>query len=158
MTNRQDGGLIVIGVADDGTEIKVIGLGAEDLPTWTHNSLGDSFGEYADPAIVFDLERLQVEGKTLVVVHVYEFDDVPVLCKKDYPGTLRAGACYVRTRKKPETSEIPGQTEMRELIELATSKGLRKTLRTLRDAGVDLGLPGPPADKALFDQQIKDLL
>lgn len=62
-----------------------------------------------------------------------------MICRKGYPtnpypgqqAILRAGAIYVRTRRKPETSEPPGQTEMRELIELATEERLRSFLGTV---------------------------
>jgi predicted HTH transcriptional regulator len=158
MANRQDGGLVVIGVVDDGVAVAPIGLTNEQLDTWTHDAAGDALAEYADPAVEFALERVPFQGMTLVVLRVQEFDDVPVLCKRDYPQTQRKGACYVRARRKPETSEIPTQAEMRELIDLATSKRLRKTLGMLRGAGVDLSTTASPGDVQLFDRQIKDLL
>jgi hypothetical protein len=39
---------------------------------------------------------------------------------------LRGGAVYTRTRRMYECAEVPGQAEMRELLELAIEKGLRK--------------------------------
>jgi len=141
MANRQDGGVVVIGVADDGAALGPTGLALEQLDTWTHDATGVRF-----------------QSKDCILLRVDEFDEVPVLCKQDYPQTLRKGACYVRARRKPETSEIPAQAEMRELIDLATSKRLRKTLGMLRDAGVDLSATAPLGDVELFDQQIKDLL
>jgi len=158
MANRQDGGLVVIGVQDDGTTINPVGLNPDQLDTWTHDAAGDALAEYADPAVEFDLERVEFQGKRMVVVRVHEFDEIPVLCKRDYPQTLRNGACYVRARRKPETTEIPTQAEMRELIDLATSKRLRKTLKMLRDAGVDLNSSALPGEADLFAQQIKELL
>ena len=158
MANRQDGGVVVIGVADDGAALGPTGLALEQLDTWTHDATGDGLAEYADPPVEFTLERVRFQSKDFILLRVDEFDEVPVLCKQDYPQTLRKGACYVRARRKPETSEIPAQAEMRELIDLATSKRLRKTLGMLRDAGVDLSATAPPGDVQLFDEQIKDLL
>ena len=42
----------------------------------------------------------------------------------------------------PETSEIPTQTEMRELLEMATEKRLRSHLDYLRRVGL-IDLPSP---------------
>ena len=158
MANRQDGGSVVIGVSDDGKSLHPVGLTAEQLSTWTRDSIGDALAEYADPAVEFDLERKRLGNKDFVILRVREFEDVPILCKKDFAETLRKGACYVRTRRKPETTEIPAQAEMRELIELATTKRLRATLKMLRDAGVDLSPAAPPGGDELFRRQLGDLL
>lgn len=44
---------------------------------------------------------------------------------------MRKGACYVRGRGKVQTTEIPSQTEMRELLELAVSKRIQQYIRVL---------------------------
>ncbi len=48
---------------------------------------------------------------------VEEFEEVPVLCKKSYPGILRDGACYVRRRGRIESTEVPNSAEMRGLAD-----------------------------------------
>ena len=50
------------------------------------------------------------------------------MCKRSYNNILREGACYVRTSRKPETSELPTQTEMRQLLDLAIDKGILQLL------------------------------
>lgn len=62
----------------------------------------------------------------IVALQIREFESIPILCRKNYDDILRAGACYVRSRRKPETVEIPNQEDMRDLLDLATEKGLRK--------------------------------
>lgn len=163
MANRQDGGLVVIGISDDGLRLEPEGLSAIDADTWVRDSIGDAVAEYADPGISFDLQHLYYQEKRLVVLHVAEFDEVPVICKKDLPGTnnrpiLRAGACYVRTVRKPETSEIPAQQEMRELLDLATQKRLRWLVSQLRGAGIDLASFESRTDATLYDQQLSSFL
>jgi hypothetical protein len=66
----------------------------------------------------------------------------------------------VRARHKPETSEIPSEEEMRELLELAIDKGVRKFVTRAQKAGLFPGIPGkpaPPSDEALFEKQIEEM-
>src|SRR5918992_3524376 len=76
------------------------------------------------------------------VIQVKEFADIPVLCKRSYDNVLREGACYVRSRRKPETSEIPTLADMRDLLDLATEKRLREHLALLERIGL-IVLPSP---------------
>jgi len=67
---------------------------------------------------------------------------------------LREGACYVRRRGRIETSELPTHVEMRDLLELATEKGIRRFLKQVHKAGLDIaGMRQVPDDAALFDKQ-----
>ena len=73
---------------------------------------------------------------------------------------LRRGACYVRSRHKPETSEIPSEEEMRELLELAIDKGVRKFVTRAQKAGLfptDPSTPARPSDETLFEKQIEEM-
>lgn len=170
MANRRDGGTVIIGVDESAGKLVPTGLTPADLHTWRHDDLATDVANYADPPITFDAVERSFEGKSFVVIQVSEFDDVPILCKKPYnhsttrPGgrsetvkVLRDGACYVRSRRKPETTDIPSQAEMRELLDLATAKSLQRLVSQLRSAGVSLqGVPAP-SDTARFDQQLTDL-
>lgn len=150
MANRADGGLVIIGVDDDGSPV---GLSDAELATWGYDAVSASLAEYADPYVSFALQVLVYEGRSFVILHVAEFEEIPVLCKRDYPGVLRKGACYVRTRRIPETSEIPSQTEMRELLDLATDKGVHRFLTRLEATGLlPSGIVPPPA-QGRFDAQ-----
>ena len=94
-----------------------------------------------------------------MVIHVEEFADVPVLCKRAYDDVLRDGACYVRPRRKPETTDIPTYADMRDLLDLAIEKGVRRLLAQAQRAGLAV----PPeitvvaTDQELFDEQLGDL-
>lgn len=160
MANRRDGGLVVIGVDEDADGKPVpSGISEENLQTWNHDDFADSLAEYVDPSVDFELETLEYEGKNLLLIHIREFEDIPVLCKKSYSDVLRAGACYVRSRRKPETVEIPTQADMRDLLDLATQKGVRKFISQARAVGLNLTTEiSPPTDKELFDKQLSDLL
>lgn len=74
---------------------------------------------------------------------------------------LRKGACYVRPRRKPETTEIPTQEDMRDLLDLAAEKRLRKNLERVSRAGGVI-IPFQTAGRSvspqeLFDKQLGDL-
>ena len=154
MANRRDGGRVIIGVEDNGNEINPVGLNDTELASWNFDAVADQIARYADPSVSFDLEVRVYNGASHIVVRVEEFLDIPVLCKRAYDDVLRDGACYVRTRRKPETSEIPNQTEMRDLLDLAINKGVNRDLERARR----VGLYSPPAtaqptDQELFNEQ-----
>ena len=150
MANRRDGGHILLGV-DDGPPPVLAGLSAAQLATWTFDALSASFGEYCEPNVVFDIETVLVDGHAVVVVAIREFEQVPVICKKTYDRTLREGALYVRSHRMPETVEVPGYPEMRELIDLATDKGVRAFVSTATRAGVTLRRE---SGASLFDAEL----
>ncbi|MFH1922934.1 MAG: ATP-binding protein [Planctomycetota bacterium] len=139
MANRRAGGVVFLGVASDG---KIVGLSDEEMATWSHDDLTASIAEYADPFVEIESETVTVDTSTVLVLHVAEFETSPVLCKKDFSKkegiVLRRGACYVRPRGKPESVEIPNHVEMRELLELATEKGVRHFLTRSQRAGLTI--------------------
>jgi hypothetical protein len=158
MANRRNGGLVVIGVEEEGDhQLGWTGTSAEDAATWVPDHLADKVAPYADPSVSLELSRVEWEGKTYVVVEVAEFDTVPVVCKRDGPG-LRQGAIYVRPRRKPESVEIPTAADARDLLELAAEKLTRQFLATADR----VGLVGPAAahqpNQVLFDQQAQEYL
>lgn len=162
MANRRDGGRVIIGVDDNDGTPNPVGLTKTELATWKYDDVAAKMAEYADPSISFELEAQPHNGKDYVILYVAEFNDIPVLCKKPYPDVLRQGACYVRSRRKPETTEIPTQEDMRDLLELAAEKRLRKYLEQVKRAG---GLIVPfqiesliPSPQEPYDKQLGDLL
>jgi len=168
MANRRDGGLVVIGIDehDDGTglgkKLLAVGLSTTDREGWDQDAVLSSVNSYADPFVELDVEPVEHDGKNFVVLRVREFDEFPVLCKKQHVKkkgdkndvVLREGACYVRRRGRIETSELPTHVEMRDLLELATEKGIRRFLKQVHKAGLDIaGMRQVPDDAALFDKQ-----
>ena len=166
MANRRDGGVVIIGVDSD--TLEPVGLDDDQLNTWDYDDLATSVNTYASPSVTFDLTQMEKNGERLVVIEVHEFSDIPILCRKDYQPTnvkgaaqiLRNGACYVRSRHKPETAEIPSEEEMRELLELAIDKGVRRFIAMAQKAGL-FGLaaqvPAPPSDEERYKKQIEEL-
>ncbi|RIK10618.1 MAG: hypothetical protein DCC49_02895 [Acidobacteria bacterium] len=166
MANRRDGGLVIIGV-DDSAPANSTGMTPDQLSRWVDlDVIADRVAQYADPGVEIEVAAVSVNECDFVVIQVAEFAEVPVLCKKDYapssPGgahILRRGACYVRSSTgKIESREIGTQSEMRELLDLATEKRLRSFVETADRAGVAIH-PGGSSfdDEAAFDRELGDL-
>ena len=97
----------------------------------------------------------------ILVIHVDEFDEIPVLCKKQEPPRggdviLRKGACYVRSKGKPESAEVSTQEDMRALLDLATDKAMAKWVESNVRAGLLLrGELRADSDEENFDSQLR---
>ncbi len=156
MGNLRDGGYVVIGIDDADPAAMQPGLSQAEVDSWTaYDDVSRKLAEYAAPPLTIGIEAFDLSsGVRVVVMEVEEFADIPHLCAKDYPDALRKGALYVRPRKVPETSEIAGVVEMREVIDIATEKALRAYVGTARRAGVDLG-SGGPSDADLYETERK---
>jgi predicted HTH transcriptional regulator len=157
MANRRDGGFVVIGVEELEGNLNPAGLAEEVAGTWTFESLTAGLAEYADPHVAVDLRAVTHDNRRFLSIRVEEFEDVPILCRKTYQSTtgviLREGACYVRPRRKIETSEIATYADMRELIDLATEKNTRRFIQRAAKAGIlQLGVPAA-TDEDLFARQ-----
>jgi hypothetical protein len=141
----------------------LLGVTPEQAESWRYEHLADALAPLAEPPVIFDIEVRTHEGRHYLLIEVDEFEDLPVICRRNFPrslrpgekSTLRDGAVYVRPRRKPETSEIATQADMRELLELATEKRLRGLMGTVARAGARL-VGGPTADQAFTDELPED--
>jgi predicted HTH transcriptional regulator len=170
MANLRDGGKVIIGVDEkksaDGSSVEAVpvGMSLDDLKGWDHEAVLSIVNSYADPFVDLRVQLLPYEGKRFVIVHVDEFPEFPVLCKKTSAKqkggktdvVLRDGNCYVRRRGKVETSENPKHVEMRDLLELATDKSLRRFLERMHRAGLSPHAEARPDDERRFEQQRGD--
>ncbi|MBK7923785.1 MAG: putative DNA binding domain-containing protein [Gemmatimonadetes bacterium] len=138
MANRRDGGVVVVGVGETDGRFEPVGLTADELQTWKSDHVLDGLAEYADPSVDVRCSPVELDGRTFLVIEVSEFEDLPVACKKDFPGTLQRGVFYGRPRRKPESMAIGTQADMRDLIDLATEKRLRHLLEITAGAGASL--------------------
>ncbi len=159
MCNRRDGGTVIIGVEDNQGVLNPVGLAEDDLAGWNYDHLADRVARYADPSASFAMEVKEYDGDLYIVLEVEEFSDIPVLCKRSYDNVLQDGACYVRPRRKPETSSIPTQADMRDLLDLAIEKGVTRFLERARRVGLFSIPTAEPqvTDRERFDEQLGDL-
>jgi hypothetical protein len=160
MANRRDGGTIVVGVAEVDGRPDPQGVDPAHLASWNHDHLSALINACADPYVRFRLGPPVLLGeRPFVVIEVEEFDQLPVICTRNATDAnrrpiLQVSAIYVRTRRKPETTQVPSQTEMRELLTLATEKGVRVFVSTAQGAG--LRIVGGPAVAERFAEQLRD--
>lgn len=149
MGNLRDGGLVVIGLDNTRLAEGEPGLTPADTAAWSDFDLvAQRMAPYTDPPLRFDIQPLTLSnGRVVAVMEVSEFTDVPHLCAKGFGSTghdlLRRGALYVRSRRAPETSEVAGPHEMREVLILATEKALRDYVATAERASVRIVTEGP---------------
>jgi hypothetical protein len=156
MSNKRDGGSIIIGMRElDNKQFDPVGLSNSEAQTFNHDTMADHIRQYADPYVDFAVRTIKCDGKDFIIVQVKEFDEIPVICKKD--GTdLRNGAMYARSRTKNESAEVSSQSEMREIMDMAVDKGVRKFLTRSQRIGLSVSMA--KQDAAMFDKQLEDFV
>ena len=131
-SNLQGGGFIVFGIDDETFERR--GLTEEQVKTFDLEKMQDQMAEYADPFVTFDLHKniIDDEGRRFVVIHISEFIEVPVVCKKEAHDSLqnlllRKGGLYYRTKnRRPESAEVSNSYDMRDILDRAAIKMMTK--------------------------------
>jgi predicted HTH transcriptional regulator len=159
-SNVRDGGHIVIGVRElgDGSYDRS-GVEAEHYDTYTYDNLTSHVSIYADPYVNFELVKKPLDDKNFIIIKVHEFTEIPVICKRDFNiGStlyLKRGAIYTRSYRTPETVEVPSQTEMREILEMATEKKLRRLIESQSRVGISHQFT--VTDEEKFDSELRDI-
>ena len=146
MANHRDGGMVLVGVLDDGT---VTGLSAPQVEGWRNvDAVRQALGPFADPFVYVDIDVVDVATAAnaaifCAVIVIKEFDQVPVLLARSITiqgrVVLTQGACLIRSRQLPATTQIADHAAFRELLDIAIDKGVRVFLRRARQAGLALG-------------------
>lgn len=148
ISNVQDGGYIIIGVEDQSFARQ--GVTAAQKATFTLDTMKDQMAAFADPHVNFLVEfPVDVGGKEYVVIRVYQFEEIPVICRKDGVDT-RAGVIYYRNKnRRVESAAVSNSYDMRDIIELATVRMMQRKQR--------FGYAVGRADKQKFDEELKGL-
>lgn len=161
MANIKDGGYIVVGKEEqtDGTH-KAVGMNESDYDSYDSDSIKDFVKDYADPYVDLEVLKPEHNNRKFVVIRVMEFDSSPIICKKGYGSLMHRGKIYTRSRGKPETIEVPSETEMREIIDMAIDKKLRQDIKRYSDLGLIriIAASSDTRDKESFDSQIEDMI
>lgn len=166
MANRRDGGYVFIGVDEVANKPVPSGVSTPDLTGWNHDDVSAGVAPYVIPNINFELQTMSYDKKDFIIIYVHEFEDIPVVCRKEYQDSgssstgkkntliLKVGACYIRSRTKPETVDIQTEADMRDILDLAIDKGVRRFLRRASDAGFSR----PEPSNAGFNKELGDFL
>jgi len=157
MGNLRDGGIVCLGIDDKRIRDLVPGLIPSQVVEWSDfDNVSTALARYCDPPVTFEVRAFKLtSNNTIVVLEVAEFDEVPHVCKREFPDVLKNGQTYVRPRGMPKSVPIPSSTEMRELHDLAIDKGVRQFIRRVGSAGLPLGSISrqEDIDRAAYDEE-----
>ncbi len=125
MANVQDGGRIVVGIAD--RTYHRVGLTAAQIATFDHESMQDRVANFADPSVEFRIDLVaDANGLQFVVIEVRPFETTPVVCRRDGDG-LNEGDIYYRSRAgRPASARVRRSADMRDIIEVAITRSRRR--------------------------------
>jgi len=151
MSNLRDGGHIVIGVEQqESGKCVPKGVLPDHLQTYSYDLMTDFVRGYAEPYVRFDMDVVEEDGMSFVVASVVGFDEVPVVCRKSFGDILAEGTVYVRPRSgRPRSEPVTSYVDMRELLDLAGEKRLRRYLEI-----TSVTEQGSDADHELFERQL----
>lgn len=166
MSNTSGGGLIIIGIDEDESEPCILtGLNNEQFDSFqNYDDIIGCVNSFASPFIRLEIHGVKfkgIKGDYFVIVSVQEFDDIPIICKKDGVKhskgeyILRKWDIYVRSiADKPGSIRIT-EYEFREMIELATQKALNKVERY---SGILEKTTRKRTRKEFYDREMKDMI
>ena len=157
LSNIRDGGYLVLGFSQKGETFVPTGVAESDLSSFNYDHVRSHVAEYADPYVEFSMEIVKdaEQNRSFIVFAVKEFAEIPLICAKNGLENLEEGAVYTRSRRMPESVKVPTQSEMREIIDMAIEKGLRKYIETSRRAGLEIQVI-PQEDE--YDKELEDIL
>lgn len=159
LANKREGGIIVIGVENDGTRV---GLSDEHYSSYDHDQISQYIHGKTNQDVVCIVSKFgyqedgEAEVKNFVFIQVTESREFPLvytggqlLFNNDAPATgrniaLRQSAIYIRSSNPVGNKEIETVEEWQELIERTYRKYEKETIR--RSGIVDGSNP--------FDQEL----
>jgi Putative DNA-binding domain len=159
MGNLRDGGVIVIGVSQRGDQWDLTGLDSAHLGTYDVDVVTDQVNKYISPAVSLDVVLVQYNAKQFLAIHAREFEDAPLVCKKNGPEgnkaaeMLKEGAVFVRPPGMARTTRVTNADQMGELLQLAAEKRARRILEASRR----IGMVAQDSDRDLFEQELRFL-
>jgi predicted HTH transcriptional regulator len=156
MANLRDGGTLLFGVEEQNDTYLSTGMSRDDYDSFNQDEVSVEVNNFADPFVELVVVKQEIEGRLFVGIRVREFQELPVICRRDGPERLRVGALYVRPRRKHETVEVPSQVEMREILDLALEKKVRLLYHQVERMGAALTFP-KDRDVEAFDEQLGEL-
>lgn len=153
-SNTKDGGNIVIGITEEvNSSPQLVGLSKDKIRSFSYDDIKGQIDSFGSSAISFMIKEAEYNDKCFIVMQVGEFEELPIICKKDSQtkDIMRRGDIYCRLLSGNISTDKATEKEMREIVEMAIDKGNRK----LRKRGYILKQEQKVED--FFAQQIKDL-
>ncbi len=126
ITNTRSGGQVVIGVEENKDKKLVLkGVADAQLKTFeNYDGIKGYIDGFSHTETNFDISWGELQGKKYVVFTVQEFDEIPVICKKDgqEKDVLKKDVIYARSKKAPDSTIPVTDIELREIIHMAVDK------------------------------------
>jgi len=150
-SNIRGGGYIIIGIREIDGGIERQGISDEHLETYDLETMLDQLSSYADPRIDIALDPVEdaKNNKNYLIIIIKEFQDMPVICKKDSRETNKGVIYYRNTDRRPESAPVSNSSDMRDIIDLAAVKRMKRYR--------ELGFTPESTDKELFDKELVEL-
>lgn len=124
MSNIQDGGRIVVGISDD---LNRVGLSEEQIASFNEESIKDQVAEYADPYVSFNIKVAKDRnGLKYMVISVNEFDEIPIICRRDGEDIKRGDIYYRSKSGRSASKRIANEYDMRDILDRAAVKLMSK--------------------------------
>lgn len=159
MANLRDGGIIVVGVREDGDRWDSSGITKSDLLTFNPDVVQDELKKFASSAIrtTFAVHE-QRDGKEYLIIHVHTASELPIVCTRNGSGGLVAGGFFVRPADgRPRSQRVESAEDMREVLLFAAERLARRLVEQARRIGaLESGKSGVVVSDA-FDAELGDL-
>ncbi len=143
LSNEREGGIIVIGVKDNGTRE---GLSDNNFNSYSHDQINQYLNNRGNQSIQCKVEKIEIDVdddrlKKFVFIQVLECKEFPLiyvghqeLINEKAPAQnnnigLRTGALYIRNKLNVGNKEISTIHEWQELIERTYKKFEKETVR-----------------------------
>jgi hypothetical protein len=141
MSNNRDGGMLVIGVAENTSTgaHEPATLSEEQLATYDTTSVAEYVNAYVQPGVSLEVQREKFDGANVIIIKVAEFERTPNICVRDGPGDDKnknrpifiAGDVLIRT-EAAASRRVQSADEMKQLLDLARAKDTENLLRSFR--------------------------
>lgn len=157
MANLPDEGTIIIGVEKQGETYDPKGMESSHIESFKQDDVMEYINEkYADPYVELTVTPIRDDNKWFIIIQVEEFSQLPIICKNNGLEGLKRSALFIRSRSKHETAQVKSQTEMREILDLAVDKEIRR-LSSRRLIPFGEVVPPSEGDRQAFEQQREGL-
>jgi predicted HTH transcriptional regulator len=159
MANIRDGGVLAFGIEEIAPNpvCELVGMTKADHDSFNQDNVTTTINTHATPHIDLSIEHLKIDDKLFVAVVIRQFADYPVICARDFVAVDKAavirGRIYCRSRRTPESTEVQTPEDLRDIINLATDRGLE---RYFRQREIERRLEQPAA-RDQFARQREDL-
>jgi hypothetical protein len=162
MANLRDGGVIVVGLAEQDVHWLPEGIQPDCLSTYDYDVIKDMLAKYASPVVHVDVvTHVDEMERMYLVFHVKQTHFSPVVCKKDSPQDTKGRSeiaqadIYVRPLTgRPRTTKAMDAESVNELLDVAAEQRARRLI----ESASRVGLLAPSGAVAAYEEESAGLV